>query len=74
MIEVGDKVKTLGISGKNIPDNYVDLVFEVTKKEHLGRGLILFELMDENGNYYEVFGTRGLTKINQIVNKKERAR
>jgi len=42
MINVGDKVKTLGISGKNIPDNYRDLIFEITNKTYLGRGLILF--------------------------------
>jgi hypothetical protein len=68
MIEVGDKVKTLGIYGKNIPDNYTDLIFEITKKEYLERGLILFELIDENGNYYEVFGTKGLTKVKEEIN------
>ena len=62
MINVGDKVKTLGISGKYIPDNYRDLIFDVTNKSYLGRGLILFELIDRDGNYYEVFGTKGLIK------------
>ena len=63
MINKGDKIKTSSISGKNIPDNWRELIYIVTKKEYLGRGLIFYEFMDDNGNYYSAYGSKGMKKI-----------
>jgi hypothetical protein len=62
MINVDDKVKVTGISGKFIPDNWQDLIYTITKKEYLGK-MIYYELMDEEGNYYNAYNTKGMKKI-----------
>jgi hypothetical protein len=63
MINIDDKVKIIAISGKVIPDNWRDLIYTITKKEYLGRGLIYYEFMDENGNYYNTYRSKGMIKI-----------
>jgi hypothetical protein len=62
MINIGNKVKVTSISGKIIPDNWGELIYTITKKEMIGRGLMYYELMDADGNYYNIYGSKGIKK------------
>jgi len=62
MINEGDKVRVTAIAGKFIPDNWRDLIYTITKKEHLPK-MIYYEFMDAEGNYYDAYNTKGMIKI-----------
>lgn len=63
MINIGDKIRVTSISGKKIPKDWTKIIYTITSKTYIGRELIHYNFVDDEGNNFETFGTKDIKRI-----------